>query len=112
MLFSCDNEINKEFAISSDQQDTLTILKINNKAYLIDGDYKYDTIPHQDYLFTGGFYEYCNALIKWEKSKTIIYSDYCDIDSTKGINLEYKKITTSQFEEMRKDSFKYTYIYF
>ena len=91
----------------------LTILKFDDGKYLINGKYNSDQKPNIDYIKSDIFYEYHTGLAKWTKNRVEIFSQYGDFDTINSNGkIKVSKVTTKEFERLKKDSVQYTYFYY
>jgi len=100
--------------VNSDYGDySLTILKIDNEIYLINREYKSDNKPQNDFILNNGGVEYYTGLINWSENSTNIYTTYGVYDTTKADKrLKLTRVSTSEFEKLKKDSSNYKYFYY
>ena len=91
----------------------LTILKFNDGKYIINGKYNSDQKPNTDYIKSDIFYEYHAGLAKWTENRIEIFSQYGDFDTINSNGkIKVSKVTTKEFEKLKKDSVQYTYFYY
>ena len=91
----------------------LTILKFEDGKYLINGKYNSDQKPNNDYIKFDNFYEYHSGLAIWTKNRVEIFSQYGDFDTINSNGkIKVSKVTTKEFERLKKDSVQYTYFYY
>lgn len=91
----------------------LTFLKFDDGKYLINGKYKSDQKPNIDYIKSDIFYEHQNGLAKWTGNRIEIFSQYGDFDTINSNGkIKVSKVTTKEFETLKKDSVQYTYFYY
>ena len=91
----------------------LTILKFDDGKYIINGKYNSDQKPNIDYIKSDIFYEYHSGLAKWTENRIEIFSHYGDFDNINSNGkIKVFKVSTKEFEELKKDSVQYTYFYY
>lgn len=91
----------------------LTILKFDDGKYLINGMYDSDQKPNINYIKSDIFYEYHSGLAKWTENRIEIFSQYGNFDTINSNGkIKVSKVTTKEFERLKKDSVQYTYFYY
>lgn len=112
-LTSCGKDFEKIIVNSDDGKNSLTILKTNTEIYLINGNYESEKKPYDEYIQNNGGIEYYRGLINWSTNMTKIYTDYGIYDTTHtNSRIKLIKLTTSEFENLKKDSLNHKYFYY
>ncbi|NVK41431.1 MAG: hypothetical protein HWE39_09315 [Oceanospirillaceae bacterium] len=112
MLLGCDGT-NKEIISTRDNKNHLTILNTEDGKYLIHGEYEADVLPPSGYLKADSFFEWQACLVKWTDDKIEIFSTYGSFDTLNaGGVFKTVRVTTKEFEELKRDSLEYIYFYF
>ncbi|WP_157466068.1 hypothetical protein [Belliella baltica] len=112
ILTSC-GRIEKKIIDSNNGKNQLTVLYFGNGKYIVDGKYNSNIKPNFDYLKSDNFYEYHTGLAKWTVNGIEIYSQYGTFDTiaTNG-KLIINKVSSKEFEELKKNTDQYTYFYY
>ena len=112
LLIGCEKN-KKKIVDLNDGKNQLTILKFDDGKYLINGKYNSEQKPNIDYIKSDIFYEYHSGLAKWTENRIEIFSQYGDFDTINSNGkIKVFKISTNEFEELKKDSVQYTYFYY
>ena len=114
-VFSLTNcgKIEKKKVDSNNGKNQLTILKLENNKYIVNGKYNSDKKPNFEYIKSDVFYEYQTGLAKWTKNRLEIYSQYGTFDTIAANGkLKVIEVSTKKFEELKKDTIQYTYFYY
>lgn len=91
----------------------LTILKFDDGKYIINGKYNSDQKPIIDYIKSDIFFEYHIGLAKWTENRIEIFSQYGNFDTINSNGkIKVFKVSTGEFEELKRDSVQYTYFYY
>ncbi len=115
LVSGCKEDVQKRTIYSENKGNALTVIHFEdkNKTYLIDGQYGQNLIPRENYILNNHYVlENFVGLVEWTDSTTIIYTQYGEFDtSNSGDNFYVKRISTKEFEEMKKDTVRYKYFY-
>ncbi len=77
LLFSnCQKSIERKIVYSDYEDYSLTILKMDNIIYMINGEYNSNHKPQNDFIQNKGGIEYYSGLINWTENATNIYTTY------------------------------------
>ncbi len=98
-------KIDKKVVSLKNDEKHLTILKLENAKYLINGKYHSDKKPQTDYIKADKLLEWHSGLAKWNESQIEIYSHYGAFDTlASNGKLKIIKVSTKEFEELKKDT--------
>lgn len=112
-LTSCEDEVNKKLIYSWDKVNAITILTMESNHYFVNGDYQFKTIPTNRYIVNKSSLEYFTGLVKWTSSGVEIYQTYGQFDESRSEGeMKYFKVSTKEFETLRRDSLNYVYFYY
>ena len=111
-LTSCE-KIEKKIVDSNIGENRLTILKFDDGKYIVNGEYNSDVKPTSDFIKADLILEYHIGLAKWNENRIEIYSQYGTFDTIAANGkLKLIKISTKEFEELKKDKTQYTHFYY
>ena len=115
LVTGCKEHVQKQTIYSEDKGKALTVIHFadRNKTYLLNEQYGQNTIPRENYILNShDVLENFVGLVEWTDSTTVIYTQYGEFDtSNAGDNYYLKRISTKDFEEMKKDTVRYKYFY-
>ena len=103
----------KKVVDSNNGKNQLTVLKFENGKYIVNGKYNSTKKPNSNFIKSDNIIEYHTGLAKWTENRIEIYSPYGTLDTT-GANgkLKVVRVSTKEFEELKKDTIQYTYFYY
>lgn len=111
-LTSC-GKTEKKIVESNNGENQLTVLKFENGNYIVNGKYNSNEKPHSNFVKTDNIIEYHTGLVKWSENQIVIYSQYGTFDTiAANQKLKVIKVSTREFEELKKDTIQYTYFYY
>lgn len=115
LVTGCKEDVQKRTIHSEDKGKAITVIHFGdrNKTYLINEQYGHNTIPGENYILNNhSVLENFIGLVEWTDSTTVIYTQYGEFDtSNAGDDFYLKRISTKEFEEMKKDTVRYKYFY-
>ena len=113
LLSSCTDKTDKKIIYYANGINSITIIKDGNKKYLMNGKYKSEEIPKSDFILNDSNLEYFSGLAKWTKNSLEVYCTYGNFEnSNTSEKIKYNKISTKEFEKLKKDSLNYLYFYY
>ena len=113
LLSSCTDKTDKKIIYYANGINSITIIKDGNKKYLMNGKYKSEEIPKSDFILNDSNLEYFSGLAKWTKKSLEVYCTYGNFEnSNTSEKIKYNKISTKEFEKLKKDSLNYLYFYY
>lgn len=113
LLSSCTDKTDKQIIYTDNGINSITIIKDGNKKYLMNGEYKSEELPKSDFILNDSNLEYFPGLAKWTKNSLEVYSTYGNFEKSKtSEKIKYNKVSTKEFEKLKKDSLNYFYFYY
>lgn len=111
MFYSCSTKQDRKVITFENQDENLTIIHKKGKYFIFNDLVSLDSMPTTGYIVNEGGVEYFSALVIWKNDIAYLYHHYGSFnDSQNDGSIVLEKVTTKQFEELKKHpGFNYFY---